>query len=370
MYTGPIIDVDVHHNWRQRGDVTQYLPAFWKEYLDGRNGTSLPLSPALGRSFMVDGSYRLEAFPDGGWVPGADYELMKQQLLDPLGSEKVLLTYDIGLQSGMPNPQLAAALCRAANQYTVDQWLPLDDRFCGMILVPTAVPELAVAEIEYWSDHPRMAGVLIVLNVLGQPFGHPVYDPIYRAASEHDLPVVIHLSGGTGQDSTAGGRGATLLEIYPLFTQAAMHHLSSMITYAVFEKFPTLRVMLSEWGFTWLPWLVQRLDSAFDILRAESPLLRRRPSEVIHEHVRLSTQPFEYVSSRALAAVLAPLDGVEDILCFASDYPHWDADDPVRIAGRIPKSWHHKVFYENAAKFFGFEPVSTPATLVATGQSA
>lgn len=366
MYRGPIIDVDVHHNWKRQSDVTQYLPAFWRSYIEGRNGTALPIHPPFGRSLMVDGAYRLEAFPEGGWVPGADYELMKQQLLDPLGTEKAILTYDVGLQSGMPNPQLAAALCRAANEYTVNHWLPLDERLCGMILVPMSVPEDAASEIAHWAGHPRMAGVLLVINVLSKPFGHPIYDPIYRAAAEHDLPIVIHLSGG----ENAGGSVPTLLEIYPLFTQAAMHHLSSMITHAVFEKFPTVRVMLTEWGFTWLPSVAKRLDSAFDVLRAESPLVRRRPSEVIHEHIRFSTQPFEYVPSRALASILEPFHGMEDILCFSSDYPHWDADEPLRIATRLPKEWHDKVFYENAARFFGFERPSVPEPLMASSQSA
>jgi predicted TIM-barrel fold metal-dependent hydrolase len=370
MYKGPIIDVDVHHNWKASDEVIQYLPAFWQEYLSGGSGPRLPISPAFRRTMMVDGAYRLETFPPGGYVPGSDYELMKEQLLDPLGAERSILTYDIGLQSGMPNPQLSSALCRAANQYTTERWLPLDDRLCGMILVPMAVPEDAAAEIEHWAGNERMVGVLLVMNVLQRPFGHPIYDPIYRAATEHGLPVVSHLSGsGEGGDS-AGGNVTTLLETYPIFGQAAMHHLTSMISCGLFEKFPSLKVMFTEWGFTWLPAVAKRLDAIYPVLKAESPHVRRRPSEVIREHIRFSTQPFDYVPAPALAAVLGALDGMEDILCFSSDYPHWDADEPARIATRLPKSWHHKVFYENAARFFGFDRTSREAALPSSGRHA
>jgi hypothetical protein len=44
---------------------------------------------------------------------------------------------------------------------------------------------------------------------------------------------------------------------------------------------------------------------------------------------------------------------MEDIICFASDYPHWDADDPTFVVNRLPESWHPKVFYNNAAKIYG-----------------
>jgi predicted TIM-barrel fold metal-dependent hydrolase len=46
--------------------------------------------------------------------------------------------------------------------------------------------------------------------------------------------------------------------------------------------------------------------------------------------------------------------GGDDILCFASDYPHWDTDDPTYVASRLPKRWHKKVFYDNAADLFGW----------------
>jgi uncharacterized protein len=358
MYHGPIFDVDVHHNWKAAGDLIPYLAPHWRDYLAGGAGPALGVNPVIRRVLMVDGKWRLDTMPADGSPPGTDYDTMRAQLLDPLRVERVLLNYDVGLQSGVPNPQLAAALCTAANRFTAERWLSRDDRLRGMILVPTAVPEDAVAEIRRWAGHPRMAGVLLVLNSLGKPFGHPVYDPIYRAACDAGRPVAIHLSGAPECRDVAGGNPMTMLEQYPLYPQMGVHSVTSMITSGLFEKFPALRVLFLEWGFTWLPALAQRLDAIFPVLRAESPLVRRRPSEVIREHLRFSSQPFEYVPAEQLMTVLGAFDGFEDVLCFSSDYPHWDGDLPTYIASRLPRSWHRKVFYENATRFFGFEPAN------------
>jgi uncharacterized protein len=44
----------------------------------------------------------------------------------------------------------------------------------------------------------------------------------------------------------------------------------------------------------------------------------------------------------------------EDILCFSSDYPHWDTDEVSDIGRSIPAGWHSKVFRDNAMELFGW----------------
>jgi hypothetical protein len=53
--------------------------------------------------------------------------------------------------------------------------------------------------------------------------------------------------------------------------------------------------------------------------------------------------------------LLGSFEGIEDVLVFATDYPHWDADEPRSLAARLPESWHKKIFHDNAARFFGFD---------------
>ena len=109
--------------------------------------------------------------------------------------------------------------------------------------------------------------------------------------------MAVHASGdavGKGQES-AGGNSATMLERYAAsFGAPGMHHLSSMITQGLFGRFPTLQVALLEFGFTWLPALMWRLDSLYDELRIECPWVTELPSETARRHVKITTQPFEY----------------------------------------------------------------------------
>ena len=84
------------------------------------------------------------------------------------------------------------------------------------------------------------------------------------------------------------------------------------------------------------------------------PWLERRPSEVAREHVRFTTQPLEHTDGHdellfeMLAAVGAP-----ETLLFASDYPHWDFDDPAFMLRRLPEAWREGVLHGNAAALYG-----------------
>lgn len=97
------------------------------------------------------------------------------------------------------------------------------------------------------------------------------------------------------------------------------------------------------------------------MLRAESTHVRELPSEYFRRHIKLSTQPFELTPRKEqLIELLEAFGGMEDLLCFSSDYPHWDADDPFAVATRIPRSWLANVFYENARSILRLPP-SRPA---------
>ena len=73
--------------------------------------------------------------------------------------------------------------------------------------------------------------------------------------------------------------------------------------------------------------LAWRLDKLYERMRSEVPHLGKRPSEYIRRHIWVTTQPMEEPEDRQHL-----FDTMEwigwDRLLFASDYPHWDFDDP------------------------------------------
>jgi predicted TIM-barrel fold metal-dependent hydrolase len=125
--------------------------------------------------------------------------------------------------------------------------------------------------------------------------------------------------------------------------------------------------VLNEFGLTWLPPVVWSLDAEYDLLRLESPWVKRYPSEYVHDHVRLSTQPLETTSDgRQLIEFLSTLDGIEDLICFSSDYPHYTMDDFAWASRIIPDAWHRKVFFDNARDLFAWSDVPTEAPVAAS----
>ena len=108
-----------------------------------------------------------------------------------------------------------------------------------------------------------------------------------------------------------------------------------------------------------LPALLWRMDANFKSLRKETPWLKRLPSEYARDHIRMSTQPLENPDNKDhLWAVLEAIDGKHTLL-FASDYPHWDFDDPTKIP--LPPAWRENVFELNARKVYSRLPQTQKA---------
>ena len=365
FYDGPIIDVDVHERWRSVTEIVDRLPRRWREHLHGlTGGPRAALMPAgVSYPFQRGVNKRLDALPPDGL--GTDFELMRAQLLDRYPIEVANLSFDIGQEVAQRDPDLGAALARAMNDWVLETWLPRDDRLRTAIVIATEIPEDGAREIHRVGDHPGVTEVLFSWNGLGKPLGHPIYDPIYRAAEELRLPIVLHGAAGEVEagvaHTAAGGLPGSRLEWHTLLQQPSLTHVASFIVHGTFEKFPGMRLMLAETGIAWFPAFVWSLDAHYATLRAESDWVRRLPSEYIREHVRLSTQPFELTPRKEqMIELLEAFGGMDDMLCFSSDWPHWDADDPFYIAGRLPRSWLPKVFYANARSFLRLDAVPEP----------
>jgi predicted TIM-barrel fold metal-dependent hydrolase len=143
------------------------------------------------------------------------------------------------------------------------------------------------------------------------------------------------------------------IEWHTCLSLAFQAHLVSLLTEGVFEKFPNFRVVLVEGGTAWLPGLMWRLDAEWKALRTEVPWVKRRPSEYLRDHVRLTTQPVEQPDNdRYLLQMLEMMDA-ENLLMYSSDYPHWDFDSPRTVFPKLPEALHRRLFEENARAWYG-----------------
>jgi predicted TIM-barrel fold metal-dependent hydrolase len=121
----------------------------------------------------------------------------------------------------------------------------------------------------------------------------------------------------------------------------------------VFERFPKLKMVMIEAGFGWAPSLAWRLDKHFEKLRSEVQHLKRKPSEYIRDHVWWTTQPMEDPERREHLFETIEWIGWDKLL-FATDYPHWDFDEPSRVLPAGVSDINREAFYlGNARKLYG-----------------
>ncbi|GGD47044.1 amidohydrolase family protein [Paenibacillus nasutitermitis] len=344
-----VIDVDVHNQLKSFRDLLPYLAEPWKTLI-ASNGIGIP---DRGYPSPV-GVLRKDCRPPGGGPAASDPNFLVQDLIEPYNIEFAILTGHLDGVSVMHDPDHAAAVASAYNDYLVAEWLPKHSSFRGCMVIATQDPVLAVREIDRMAEHPEIVSIIIG-SAQRALLGQRQFHPIYEAAERHGLPIAIHPGGeGSGITSppTASGYPTRYMEYHTILSQNYMAHLTSLVCEGVFEKFPNLKFVCLEGGIAWLPHLMWRLDKNYKGLRSSVPWLKRMPSEYIRSNCMFSTQPIEEPNNpKDLLAIFDMVDA-ENILMFSSDYPHWDNDDPTEILRRLNPEARQKIFYENAKKLY------------------
>ncbi|MGH2389221.1 MAG: amidohydrolase family protein, partial [Chloroflexota bacterium] len=220
------------------------------------------------------------------------------------------------------------------------------------IVVPYQDADLAAAEIDRLGADRRFVQVLLLARTV-EPLGRRRFWKIYEAAARHDLPIGIHFGGSGGMPFTGAGRPSFYLEDHCGMSQAFQAQVISLVCEGVFEHFSTLKVVLIEGGFAWLPPLMWRLDRSWRRLREEVPHLRELPSHYIRRHFWLTTQPMEEPSRPEYFVQLLDQLGMNERLLFATDYPHWDFDAPDQaFPAKIPATLEQRVLAGNARALY------------------
>ncbi|MBM3460096.1 MAG: amidohydrolase, partial [Armatimonadetes bacterium] len=253
-----------------------------------------------------------------------------------------------------PDPDYAAAYVAAENDIVAADWLPVEPRLRSSITISPADPEMAAREIHRWGGHPGFVQVLMCSGAR-IPYGQRFYHPIYAAAVQYGLPVAIHPgSEGVGISGapTAAGYPTTYFEWHTGLVGSYLAHLISLVTEGVFAKFPTLKFVLVEGGVSWVPPLLWRFDKNWRALRQTAPWVDRLPSEIVREHILLTTQPLEEPEPpEHLHRILEMLDAAR-MLMFSTDFPHWDGDTSEFTARRLPASLRARVMSETARELY------------------
>jgi predicted TIM-barrel fold metal-dependent hydrolase len=349
------IDGDIHPAFRQVSDLYPFLPARWREHLQTygehlRQG----LTGQLAYPRMMASGMRADAFPEQG-PPGSDLELMRKQHLDANGVEIGNL---VALSRGgmeERNLDFAEALSQGVNDWQIENWVKPEPRLRAGIVVPQEDAAFAASEIERRANDRRFVQVIFSPRA-SDPIGHRRYWPIYEAAERNDLPLGLHSAGFSGgHPSTPSGWPTYYMQEHYSFFTAMQSVVTSLIFEGVFDRYPKLKVVLIEGGFSWAPALGWRMDKHWERMRSEIPHVKRRPSEYLRENFWFTTQPIEEPEkSEHLAEIIDWLGW--DRLIFSSDYPHWDFDHPRHVFKfHLTDAQKSMVFRENARAVYGLQ---------------
>ena len=346
-----IIDCDIHPKASMEA-LKPYLTKRWWDYIQ-TYGTRPRHGFAKGYPYPkgTPQAARRDAWPPTGGLPGSDLAFMQAQHLDHYGIEYGVMNPLSPSGQGDQNPELSAALASAINDWQANDMCRPEPRLKASIVVPYDDAEASRTEINRRAGNRDFVQILL-LSRMGEAAGRRRYWPIYEAAVEHGLPVGIHVFGYSGWAMTNTGWCSYYIEEATEHATSSQAVVTSFIMEGVFERFPTLKIALIKSGFAWLPALGWRLDKHWKHLKDEVPHLKRAPSEYIREHFFVSTQPMEEPEDPDHLMDVLNWIGLDNIM-FASDYPHWDFDDPFQaLPPSLNKEQLRRIYSGNARKLY------------------
>jgi hypothetical protein len=340
------IDCDVHPGVPGMQALLPYLDDHWRTSVVERGIDSLdsisypPNAPLSARPDLRDAKGRA----------GMDVAGLGAQVLDRWGAGTAILNCLYGIQLVF-DEYMASAFAGALNEWIAREWLDRDPRLRASIVVPLQNVEQAVDEIERRAADKRFVQILVL--AMGEtPLGRRQFWPIFAAAERHGLPIGIHAGSAYRHPVTALGWPTYYVEDYASQSQGFQSQTASLITEGVFAKFPGLKVVLIESGVTWVPAFLWRLSKFWRGLRTEIPWVDRTPAEIFRDHFRLTIQPFDAPDDAATIARTIEHLGSDDMLLYASDYPHWQFDGDAILPQGLSPELRRKVMVENPRRTY------------------
>jgi 2,3-dihydroxybenzoate decarboxylase len=195
-------------------------------------------------------------------------------------------------------------------------------------------------------------GVQINSHTKGHYLDEEQFDPILRACAELDLPLYIHPQGppdGMIGDMVGAGLDGAIFG----FAVETSYHAMRLLTTGVFDRYPTLQLMLGH-GCEGLPFWIDRLDYMHKAGLRSQRYPRLKPLEHgLHHYLRhnvLATN--SGLPSPASVKLMIEVMG-EDRVMYAMDYPYQFVPDEVRLMDNldITDAQKKKFFQTNAERW-------------------
>jgi predicted TIM-barrel fold metal-dependent hydrolase len=293
-----------------------------------------------GKSFRrkLPNKAQLEFMEASSRAPGAADSTLRLKDLDDEGIWGEVVFPSLGMWSASftTRPALHAAM-QVSNDWSKSEIMAASKR-----LVPTAQVSMlsiddAVAELE----RTAAMGFRAVFLPTTPPHVTPDYnrddwEPFWTAAEAANMVIAFHigtdplnLEKGEAPGYTYRGPGGAVLN-YTETTFSGQRATMKMVASGALDRHPNLKVLVSEGGATWVPFLGDRMTEGYRQHKMMvRPELSRTPKEILYSQVYASFQHDE----SAVAAVTAM--GYQNVM-WGSDYPHMEG-----TYGHTQETLHH-----------------------------
>jgi predicted TIM-barrel fold metal-dependent hydrolase len=287
---------------------------------------------------------------------------------------------DLGLSPLGANPELQWAGARSHNRWVSELVAMAPERRFGLALVPPFWDMEENLEEIRWAREHGLGGIQLPPMWHDQAaYHHPKYEPMWAACE--DLGMIIHFHSGpaamqdyfgaavfgaaaAGDDSSEpmvempGALGIYVTEV----AWWLVRPLVFMIWGGVFERYPTLKAVVTEGTSSWAPELLATMDRRYSLEHGTKKLgtgyraaMSMKPSEYFHRNIMIGSSGMNRYEAEMRHEI-----GVHNIM-WGSDYPHPEGSWPVtrkmmvETFHGLPERDIERMFGTNAAEFYGFD---------------
>jgi predicted TIM-barrel fold metal-dependent hydrolase len=221
------------------------------------------------------------------------------------------------------SPDLVTAAARVLNEHVHADLIERSPRFVPTATLPLQSVEDSVKE----AQRCAAIGFHAVFLPTGPPAQMPywnddVWEPLWAACEEAGLVAAFHIGTDSGPGARAyrGVGGALLNYVHTSF--GGQSAVVALVGAGVLERHPGLKVLVSEGGATWVPFVGDRMNE----------VTRQQP---MWDEGRLSMLPKDYLLRQVYASFQHDESAIPTVtamgyrnVMFGTDYPHLEGTFP------------------------------------------
>jgi uncharacterized protein len=255
------------------------------------------------------------------------------------------------------DPELELACVQAYNDWLIDEWAGISERFIPQCILPLFPADGAVKEARraVANGHKGVIYPAVPMELRDVPhINDSVYDPLWATCQELQVPLCFHAGSSAAiQIPAFEGYSPALVAAFGAITQSAstVSVLVNLLISKILLRFPELKVVLAGSALGWAAYLLEYTDYQFKGDQLDKNGYDLKPSEMFQRQCFL----IGWYDQTALQA--RRYIGTENIL-WSTQFPLATSTWPnsneyiTKSFEGLPESDRRKILWENAAKLY------------------